>query len=119
MSSSMEETGKAVLKRRCSDGSPSITSQSATGSEGSALSSKKIKSFQECARERLKQHRMEMAGRVCIPDTWGQESFLKDWVDRRVFESFSPERLASARSALVEDCRRGNAGCRVEIDNRC
>ncbi|CAL9130178.1 unnamed protein product [Musa textilis] len=44
-----------------------------------------------------------MAGRVCIPETWGQESLLKDWADRRAFESFMPEALASARKALVDD----------------
>uniref|UniRef100_A0A803P644 Uncharacterized protein n=1 Tax=Cannabis sativa TaxID=3483 RepID=A0A803P644_CANSA len=32
-------------------------------------------------RERLKRHRIEMGGRVWIPDIWGQEDLLKDWID--------------------------------------
>ncbi|URE37379.1 hypothetical protein MUK42_03633 [Musa troglodytarum] len=57
-----------------------------------------------------------MAGRVCIPETWGQESLLKDWADRRAFESFMPEALASARKALVDDCRRPPNTC-LQVGN--
>jgi hypothetical protein len=32
-------------------------------------------------RERLKRHSVEVAGRVWIPDIWGQEELLKDWID--------------------------------------
>ncbi|URE23672.1 hypothetical protein MUK42_36720 [Musa troglodytarum] len=72
---------------------PASTSPADGGSGGPrpAASKKARKSLEGCGRERLKRHRVEMAGRVCIPETWGQESLLKDWADRRAFESFMPE----------------------------
>ncbi|KAI4322422.1 hypothetical protein L6164_022118 [Bauhinia variegata] len=71
-------------------------------------------------RERLKRHRDEVAGRVAIPDKWGQEQLLKDWIDCTTFDAlFAPHRLiVSARDALIEDARktrsqrlRIHAGC--------
>uniref|UniRef100_J3LXL9 Uncharacterized protein n=2 Tax=Oryza brachyantha TaxID=4533 RepID=J3LXL9_ORYBR len=63
---------------------------------------------QESARERLKRHRREMAGRVWVPDMWGQEKLLKDWVDCSVFNRpLVPPDLLTARRALVaEFCAR-------------
>jgi len=58
-----EDAGEAVVPRR----------PAAAGAE-------------ESARERLKRHRTDMAGRVRIPDMWGQERLLKDWVDCAVFD---------------------------------
>jgi len=70
--------------------------------------------------ERLKRHRMEMAGRVWIPEIWGQESFLKDWVDCSAFDSsLVPKGVVSARQALVEDGRRANSARGLRIENRC
>ncbi|KAI4318833.1 hypothetical protein MLD38_032497 [Melastoma candidum] len=58
-------------------------------------------------RERLKRHRTEVAGRVWIPETWGQEEFLMDWVDCTVFDSsMVPSQIISARAALVDEGRR-------------
>ncbi|KAL3716074.1 hypothetical protein ACJRO7_007787 [Eucalyptus globulus] len=70
-------------------------------------------------RERLKRHRIEVAGRAWIPDIWGQEELLKDWVDCSAFEaSFLPAKIMSAKAALVEEGRRANSvGLRLE--NRC
>ncbi|XAR69740.1 hypothetical protein NMG60_11001445 [Bertholletia excelsa] len=71
-------------------------------------------------RERLKRHRIEVAGQVWIPDLWGQEELLKDWVDSTVFDSsFVRSSIMSARLALVKEGRmRGNSrGLRIE--NRC
>ncbi|VFQ73052.1 unnamed protein product [Cuscuta campestris] len=56
------------------------------------------------ARERLKRHRREVAGRVWVPEMWGQEELLKDWVDSScAFDaSWMNASIILARSALVE-----------------
>ncbi|KAL5212075.1 hypothetical protein ABZP36_022922 [Zizania latifolia] len=61
---------------------------------------------EESARERLKRHRTEMAGRVRIPEMWGQERLLKDWVDCAVFDRplAATRGLLNARDALVAEC---------------
>lgn len=72
-----------------------------------------------CGRERLKRHRIEIAGRVWIPDTWGQEELLKDWIDCSAFDSsLFQAGISSARKALVEECRRANPGG-FAIGNQC
>ncbi|KAK4419379.1 protein BIC1 [Sesamum alatum] len=61
-------------------------------------------------RERLKRHRVEVAGRVWIPDMWGQEAFLKDWIDCGVFDaSLVNSSIMSARAALVQEPRTPNS----------
>ncbi|XP_022731696.1 uncharacterized protein LOC111286143 [Durio zibethinus] len=61
----------------------------------------------ESGRERLKRHREEVAGRVTIPDKWGKEELLKDWIDYSSFDSLlAPNGLASARKALMAERRR-------------
>ncbi|KAM3367320.1 hypothetical protein ACQJBY_016121 [Aegilops geniculata] len=62
----------------------------------------------ETARERLKRHRREMAGRVWVPEMWGQEKLLKDWMDCSAFDRpLVPAGLLTARRALVaESCAR-------------
>ncbi|CAM0904742.1 unnamed protein product [Alopecurus aequalis] len=62
----------------------------------------------ESTRERLKRHRREMAGRVWVPEMWGQEKLLKDWLDCSAFDRpLVPAGLLSARRALVaESCAR-------------
>jgi hypothetical protein len=56
----------------------------------------------ESTRERLKRHRMDVAGRVWVPEKWGQETLLKDWVDCAVFDRpLVPAGLLKARRALV------------------
>ncbi|OEL38171.1 hypothetical protein BAE44_0000812 [Dichanthelium oligosanthes] len=60
---------------------------------------------QESTRERLKRHRREMAGRVWVPELWGQEKLLKDWVDCAVFDRpMVPAGLLTARRALIAEC---------------
>jgi hypothetical protein len=70
---------------------------------------------EESARERLKRHRTEMAGRVRIPDMWGQERLLKDWVDCAVFDRplAATAGLLNARDSLVAERRplRVHNGC--------
>ncbi|KAI8563051.1 hypothetical protein RHMOL_Rhmol03G0083300 [Rhododendron molle] len=75
----------------------------------------------ETARERLKRHRVEVAGRVWIPELWGQEELLKDWIDCTVFDaSLRRSNIMSARAALVEEGRRVRANSSgLRIENRC
>ncbi|KAI3915802.1 hypothetical protein MKX01_013258 [Papaver californicum] len=70
---------------------------------------------EDSGREKLKRHRVEIAGRVWIPDSWGQEKLMKDWIDCSAFNaSLVPVGLLSARQALIEDRRRANSiGLRV------
>lgn len=60
------------------------------------------------ARERLQNYRLQVAGNVWIPDTWGYEDRLKDWADPKVFDLHSNGLvMQSARTALIEeDCGR-------------
>ncbi|CAD6250806.1 unnamed protein product [Miscanthus lutarioriparius] len=86
---------------------------------------------EESARERLKRHRTEMAGRVRIPEMWGQERLLKDWVDCAVFDRplAATTGLLTARDALVAECataRRpgtavshGSTGRPLRVHNGC
>lgn len=74
-----------------------------------------------CGRERLKRHRIEVAGSVWIPDIWGQEELLKDWIDCSAFDaSLVNNRIKSARAALVEQGRTATTcSGRLRIENRC
>ncbi|XP_030531717.1 protein BIC1-like [Rhodamnia argentea] len=70
-------------------------------------------------RERLKRHRVEAAGRAWIPDIWGHEELLKDWVDCSAFEaSFVPAKIMLAKAALVGEGRRASSSG-MRIENRC
>ncbi|XWS66679.1 hypothetical protein CRYUN_Cryun05aG0221500 [Craigia yunnanensis] len=69
-------------------------------------------------RERLKRHRIEVAGKDWIPEIWGQEELLKDWIDCSAFDaSLVASGIMSARAALVEEGRTNSGGFRIE--NRC
>lgn len=72
-------------------------------------------------REKLKRHRVEVAGKVWIPEAWGQEELLEEWVDSSSFDlSLVPLGVVSARKALVQDqCRRSRSIATLQIDNRC
>ncbi|KAJ0626408.1 putative protein BIC [Helianthus annuus] len=64
------------------------------------------KEVEESGRDKLKRHRVEMAGRVRIPDMWGHEDLLKDWIDCTVFDSsLGNNSIMSARAALVQERR--------------
>ncbi|TKY53089.1 hypothetical protein E2542_SST24612 [Spatholobus suberectus] len=74
---------------------------------------------EDSGRERLKRHRVEVAGRVWIPEIWGQEELLKDWIDCAAFDAtLVPSRIVMARAALVEEGRRATSGG-LRIENRC
>lgn len=64
-----------------------------------------VEAEEESGREKLKRHRVEMAGRVWIPDIWGQEEFLKDWIDCTTFDPplISSAKIVTARTALVQE----------------
>ncbi|XP_010527628.1 PREDICTED: uncharacterized protein LOC104804934 [Tarenaya hassleriana] len=71
-------------------------------------------------REKLNRHRRQVAGRVWIPEIWGQEEFLKDWIDCSTFDScLVPTGISSARSALVEEARRASSNGGLPLQNRC
>jgi hypothetical protein len=69
---------------------------------------------EESGRERLKRHRDEMGGNVWIPDLWGQEEFLKDWIDCTKFDPplISSNKIVTARTALVQEATGATAGFR-------
>ncbi|KAF8029347.1 hypothetical protein BT93_E1901 [Corymbia citriodora subsp. variegata] len=74
---------------------------------------------EEEGRERLQRHRIEVAGQVYIPEIWGQEELLKDWVDCSVFEdSLVPAKIFSAKAALAEGGRKANSNG-LRIDDSC
>lgn len=65
------------------------------------------RNMEESGRERLKRHRVEMSGRVWIPDIWGQEDDLVKWIDCTVFDScLEKSSIMSAREALIQEGRR-------------
>ncbi|KAL0866539.1 hypothetical protein Bca101_045657 [Brassica carinata] len=73
----------------------------------------------DTGREKLKKHRREMAGRVWIPEIWGQEELLKDWIDCSTFDTcLVPSGISSARAALLEEARRA-ASASGGMHNRC
>lgn len=74
--------------------------------------------MEENGRERLKRHRIEVAGHVWIPEIWGQEELLKDWIDCNAFDAkLINNNIMSARAALVQETRKKNSSCRLRIEN--
>ncbi|KZV48956.1 hypothetical protein F511_09552 [Dorcoceras hygrometricum] len=77
------------------------------------------KSSGRCGRERLRRHWVEVSGRVWIPDIWGQEDLLKDWIDCSAFDSsLVGSSIISARESLVEQAGRATS-TRFGIQNSC
>ncbi|KAJ6346463.1 hypothetical protein OIU77_029334 [Salix suchowensis] len=96
----------------CSSVSPRHDGDCEAGTHGGLLR-------KDCGRERLRKHIEEVAGRVMIPDTWGQENLLKDWIDCSTFdELLAPNGISSARESLVAERRRGSSpGLRIASGN--
>lgn len=70
-------------------------------------------------RERLKRHRVEVAGRVWIPDMWGQEGLLKEWADCTNFDaSLVRSSILMARDSLANDGRRVHS-TELTLRNSC
>ncbi|KAF8050662.1 hypothetical protein N665_1911s0007 [Sinapis alba] len=107
---------------------PGLSNEGSSGSDKKdliTLSEEKPKQNQEderavtSGREKPKQHRREVAGRVWIPEIWGQEDLLKDWIDCSTFDTcLVPAGISSARAALVEEARRAASASRG-LHNRC
>lgn len=71
-------------------------------------------------REKLKRHRIDVAGRVWVPDMWGQENFLKDWTDCAAADaSLVNSSIVLARDSLIKEARRSAAtsNSRLRIQN--
>ncbi|MED6156913.1 hypothetical protein PIB30_018656 [Stylosanthes scabra] len=70
---------------------------------------------EETGRERLKRHREEVKGRVKIPEDWGQEKMMKEWIDYTTFDAlFAPHTvIVAARDALIADGRKTNTSSSV------
>nr|GEY25192.1 protein BIC1-like [Tanacetum cinerariifolium] len=80
------------------------------------LEARKRDVVEESGRERLKRHRVEMSGHVWIPETWGQEDLLKNWIDSTVFDSsLEKSNIMSARDALIQEGR----STTLRIENSC
>ena len=75
---------------------------------------------EETGRERLKRHREEVMGRVKIPENWGQEKLLNEWIDCTTFDGlFAPHRMiVAARDALAADGRKARSQ-RLRIHSSC
>ena len=77
-----------------------------------------LSSSSDSGREKLKRHRLEVAGSVWIPDIWGQEELMKDWIDCSVFDaSLVSSRILSARAALVAEGRR-HSSTELRMENK-
>ncbi|RLN07129.1 uncharacterized protein C2845_PM11G06580 [Panicum miliaceum] len=119
----------AVEPEKKKDSAAAATEAAASDVCGGEPVARRPAAAEESARERLKRHRTEMAGRVRIPDMWGQERLLKDWVDCAVFDRplAATTGLLTARDALVAECaaaRRpavahGPAGRTLRVQNGC
>ncbi|PON52596.1 hypothetical protein TorRG33x02_307710 [Trema orientale] len=80
-------------------------------------------------RERLKRHHEEVAGHVLVPDKWGKEELMKDWIDYASFDKLlAPNGIRTAREALVVEAagrRRTQASATsstsppLRIESRC
>ncbi|GAB4833387.1 hypothetical protein Ancab_031630 [Ancistrocladus abbreviatus] len=123
--SKSESKGKSLDVHQCGN-EEDAPENASSGSENSVaggpeVSCKKgMQEEEESGRERLKRHRVEVAGRVWIPDIWGQEELLKDWVDCSAFDSaLVTSSIMSARSALVEGGKRVNSSRLRVVQNSC
>lgn len=109
----MEGKGKAPLAFVKSEKQEEVPLYSQTPKTPSGNSS-------ESGREKLKRHRVEVAGRVWIPELWGQEDLLKGWIDCSAFDApLVPSAIMTARAALAQEGRRANAARLLTIQNRC
>ncbi|KAK7267977.1 hypothetical protein RIF29_20658 [Crotalaria pallida] len=84
-----------------------------------ALQEGEAKAEEDNGRERLKKHRVEVAGKVWIPDIWGQEELLKDWIDcTTAFDApLVPSKIMSARTALAQEVRRASNNGGLKLEN--
>ncbi|XAR60138.1 hypothetical protein NMG60_11033390 [Bertholletia excelsa] len=73
----------------------------------------------ESNREKMERHRREVGGKVVVPDTWGQEQLLMQWIDNSSFDAMlAPKGIRSARAALVSEGRKAISQG-FGIESRC
>ncbi|KAI3450711.1 hypothetical protein Pfo_007376 [Paulownia fortunei] len=68
--------------------------------------------------EKMKRHWKEVSvgGRIVIPEAWGQEDLLKDWIDYSTFDALlAPKEVGLAREALVAEARRGRGMSKLRV----
>ncbi|KAG8376718.1 hypothetical protein BUALT_Bualt09G0093000 [Buddleja alternifolia] len=112
-------------RKSVADASDDSTAANATLKEDTSVtvankSEGTVEETSSSVRERLKRHRVEVAGRVWIPEMWGKEELLKDWIDCAAFDSSLVKNsiIMSARASLIGDGRRANS-TRLRIENSC
>lgn len=75
--------------------------------------------MQDSVRQRLRRHWSEVGGKVLIPDKWGKEDLLKEWIDYSSFDALlAPNGIGVAREALVA-AGRGASTQGLRISSRC
>ncbi|XP_051113908.1 protein BIC1-like [Andrographis paniculata] len=107
-------TNSTVLKRGESSRESNKQMQSAT-----TMIKRAEEDDEKTGRERLKRHRLEVADRVWVPELWGQEDFLKDWIDCSPFDAavMSSSAATAARASLAEQGRNKSNPNRLGIKN--
>ncbi|GAB2235876.1 hypothetical protein Droror1_Dr00026321 [Drosera rotundifolia] len=99
-------THTMMIANQCGEGKEAVVVEAAM-TAGAVDDGKRRSDEEESGRERLKRHRGEVAGQVWIPEIWGQEDLLKDWIDCSGFDAaLGHKRIECARLALVEEGRR-------------
>ncbi|KAM3202081.1 protein BIC1 [Capsicum annuum] len=62
-------------------------------------------------REKLKSHWREVGGRVYVPEKWGHEGSLREWMDCSSFSTIlAPKGIELARKALMCQGKRARSG---------
>ncbi|KAK7324859.1 hypothetical protein VNO77_28745 [Canavalia gladiata] len=109
---SLEPPNEKVLNntQECKSSNAKENDDKAKEAEEGHSENKKVE-IEETGRERLKRLREETMGDVKIPENWGQEQLLKDWIDYTVFDAlFAPHTLIiTARDALVAHGRKAKS----------
>lgn len=106
---SLEPNEKQKLKNNTQEcKSPNTNDKAKDPEEGHSENIGKVDGVEEITgRERLKRLREEVTmEKVNIPENWGQEPKLKDWMDYTMFDAFFPHTLiVTARDALIANAR--------------
>ncbi|KAK6126400.1 hypothetical protein DH2020_039850 [Rehmannia glutinosa] len=87
-SSSLPNTQTRSIKEGTSTTASTKSERTTSVEEGTSTTAlTKSEGIVEDGRDRLKRHRVEVAGQVWIPEMWGQEDLLKDWIDCTAFDA--------------------------------
>lgn len=85
--------------------------QAQTQAQAQAHTQTQTRGEDGAGRERLKRHRDEVAGNMRIPDKWGQEQMMKEWIEFSSFDALlgSHHMIIAARDALIADARKAKS----------